>query len=111
MISQCLAEQLFAEADQLATDKSRYFVQPRPIIVNYRHFVGIVLVTYGPLLRLKYPSSLLSYIITEGFLRTRDKCIEIEDSILDVLQNNGREFKLSVKRCIDRALICFRKQS
>ena len=29
MICQCLADQLFAEAD-----KSRYFAQPRPIIVN-----------------------------------------------------------------------------
>ena len=65
MICQCLADQLFAKAegkasaslradeiklwlvivctqarlrqiiDLLATDKSRYFVQPRPIIVNY----------------------------------------------------------------------------
>ena len=26
---------LFASADLLATDKSRYFAQPRPIIVNY----------------------------------------------------------------------------
>ena len=32
MICQCLADQLF---DLLATDKSRYFVQPRPIIANY----------------------------------------------------------------------------
>ena len=42
MICQCLADQLFASAfgfgkyiDLLATDKSGYFTQPRPIIVNY----------------------------------------------------------------------------
>ena len=37
VICQCLAHQLFAEAgvDLLATDKSRYFAQPRPIIVSY----------------------------------------------------------------------------
>ena len=35
MICQCLADQLFASADLLATDKSRYFAQPRPVIVNY----------------------------------------------------------------------------
>ena len=35
MICQCLADQLFATADLLVTDKSRYFAQPRPIIVNY----------------------------------------------------------------------------
>ena len=42
MICQCLADQLFASAfgfgkyiDLLATDKSRYFAQSRPIIVNY----------------------------------------------------------------------------
>ena len=35
MICQCLADQLFASA-KLATDKSRYFAQPHPIIiVNY----------------------------------------------------------------------------
>ena len=34
MICQCLADQLFA-IDLLATEKSRYFAQPRPIIVNY----------------------------------------------------------------------------
>ena len=42
MISQCLADQLlFASAfgfgiiDLLATDKSQYFAQPRPIIASY----------------------------------------------------------------------------
>ena len=35
MICQCLADQLFASADLLATDKSRYFAQSRTIIVNY----------------------------------------------------------------------------
>ena len=42
MICQCLADQLFGSAfafrqiiDLIATDKSRYFAQPRPIIVNY----------------------------------------------------------------------------
>ena len=43
VICQCLADQLFASAfgfgkliiDLLATVKSRYFAQPRPIIVNY----------------------------------------------------------------------------
>ena len=35
MICKCLADQLFASADLLATDESRYFAQPRPIIVNY----------------------------------------------------------------------------
>ena len=41
MISQCLADQLFASAfaiiDLLVTDKSRYFAQPHPIIVKYDH--------------------------------------------------------------------------
>ena len=43
MICQCLADQLFASAgirqiiDLLTTDKSRYFAQPHPIIVNYPH--------------------------------------------------------------------------
>ena len=43
MISQCLADQLFASAfgfgkyiDLLATDESRYFAQLRPIIVKYQ---------------------------------------------------------------------------
>ena len=36
MICQCLADQLFDSAfDLLTTDKSRYFAQPCPIIVNY----------------------------------------------------------------------------
>ena len=35
MICQCLADQLFAEADLLATDLLRYFAPPRPIIANY----------------------------------------------------------------------------
>ena len=42
MICQCFADQLFASAfgfgkyiDLLATDKSRYFAQPHPIIVNW----------------------------------------------------------------------------
>ena len=35
VICQCLIDQLFAIIDLLATDKSRYFAQPHPIIVNY----------------------------------------------------------------------------
>ena len=41
IFQKCLADQLFAEAkiiDLLATDKSIYFAQPRPIIVNYHTF-------------------------------------------------------------------------
>ena len=51
MICQCLADQLFAPAfgfgkyiDLLATDKLRYFAQPRPIIVNcYAIYVKLVI--------------------------------------------------------------------
>ena len=36
MICQCLADQLlFASADLLTIDNSRYFAQPRPLIANY----------------------------------------------------------------------------
>ena len=36
LICHCLADQLFASADLvLATDKSQYFAQPRPIFVHY----------------------------------------------------------------------------
>ena len=42
MICQCLADQLFRKIiDLLATDKSQYFAEPRPIIANYsliKHF-------------------------------------------------------------------------
>ena len=53
MICQCLADQLFASAfsfgkyiDLLAPDKSRYFAQPRPIIVKHslaQNFRGLLL--------------------------------------------------------------------
>ena len=63
MICQCLAGQLFASAfgvgkyiDLLATDKSRYFAQPRPIIVNY--FVPKALSIY-----LRIPTKLIFLLV------------------------------------------------
>ena len=40
----CLSLRLRQIIDLLVTDKSRYFAQPRPIIVNYYHYFIIIII-------------------------------------------------------------------
>ena len=84
MICQCLADQLFAEAelrqiiDLLATDKSRYFAQPRPIIVNCLCQGWTELFSVRILVGTGLPAKLFLNILRPNRKHLQDACTEEE---------------------------------